>query len=128
MSVVTGENDSVKSTHGTCIYPLTKFINFKRIIPWVSSLLLNTHFAFTLFLLIRIHDFLDRELLTSEIADMFHKFLFGLDIASMSISIYPAPVEIDLLHAYLISSSLCSAAIGMNIVSLFNFCLTSMIG
>ena len=80
------ENYSVKSTPGTCMYPLTTFLDFGWINPSGSYLLLNNQFtgtdflpfAFTTLLFVRIHIFLDRKLLTSEIADIFYKFPFGL--------------------------------------------------
>ena len=50
MSNATGENDSVKYTPWTCVYPLTKFLDFRRIKPSASSLLLNTHLTGTGFL------------------------------------------------------------------------------
>ena len=108
MSDVTGENDSVKSTPGTCMYPLTKFIDFRRIKPSASYLLLNTHLTdtgfipldFTTLLLFGIQAFLDKQLFTSDIADIFHKFPFGLVIASLRVSDSPASVEIDVLHAH----------------------------
>ena len=61
------------------MYPLTTFIYLKHIKPPVSSLLLNTHltftvflsFAFTMLLLVVIHAFLDRKLFTSEITYSF---------------------------------------------------------
>ena len=40
--VSTGENGSVQSTPGNCMYNLTTFINFKQINPSGSSLLSNT--------------------------------------------------------------------------------------
>ena len=59
-----------------------------------SPLILNTHlkgtgflpFYFTVLLLVGIHAFIDSKLFTSEIADIFYKFPFGLIIASLSVS------------------------------------------
>ena len=66
VDVFTVENNSVWSTPGTCMYPLTTFFGLKRIKPSVSSLLLNNHltgtcfltFTFTVPLLVVIHVFL----------------------------------------------------------------------
>ena len=50
VSDATGDNDSVKSTPKTCIYSLTTFIDFRRIKPPASSLILNTHLTEMCFL------------------------------------------------------------------------------
>ena len=78
ISVVTDENDSMQLNTRTCIYPLTTFLNFKRINPSWSYLLLNIHFkgteflslAFTFIILIRIYAYLERTFFTSEISDI----------------------------------------------------------
>ena len=65
----TGNNDPVKSTPGTSVYPLTKFIEFRRLNPSGSSLLLNTYLTgtgflsldFKLILFVGIHALLDRK-------------------------------------------------------------------
>ena len=43
-----GDNESVKSVPGTCIYPLTKFLDFWKNNPSWSSLILNTHLKYLL--------------------------------------------------------------------------------
>ena len=106
------------------MYSLTKFIDFKWIKPSGSYFLLNAHltytsflpFAFTVLFFIGIYDFLDRKLITSEISDILHKFPFDLVIASLRVSNFPAFVEIDVLHAYWISSPSYSTTIGMTLV------------
>ena len=73
VSDATGDNDYVNSTPVVCIYPLTTFLDFIRINPPGSSLLLNDHligtvflpFAFTALLFIIIHSFLERKFLAS---------------------------------------------------------------
>ena len=78
---------------GTCMYPLTKFLDFKQIDQSGFSLLLNTHFtgncflplAFILLLLIGIQAFLDRKLMISDTADIFHRCTIGMDIASLRV-------------------------------------------
>ena len=68
-----GKNESVKSTSGNCMYPLTTFLYFRRINPSGSSLLLNTHLIGTGFIplyfkalhFVVIHAFLDRNFFTS---------------------------------------------------------------
>ena len=47
VSDATGENDSVKSTPRTWMYPFIKFLDFRRIKPSASSLLFNTHLTST---------------------------------------------------------------------------------
>ena len=124
----TGENDSVPSTPGTCMYPLTTLLNFIQINTSGYSLLLNTHltstkslpFAFTMLLLIGIHSFLDRKWFTSKITDIFHKCPFGLVIAYLKVSGSPASVEIDVLHVHCISSYSCSTTIRTTLVSPVN--------
>ena len=84
VSDVTVDNESMKSNPGTCKYPLTTFIYFRKINMSGSSLLLKTHFsgtgfipfAFMTLIFIVIHAFLDRKLFTSEIAEIFHKCPF----------------------------------------------------
>ena len=76
VSDVTGDNESVKSTPVTCMYPLTTFPEFIWINPSGSSLLLNTHltgtvfipFSFAILIFVVINAFIDRKLLTSSIA------------------------------------------------------------
>ena len=68
-------------------------------------------------LLIGTHAFLDRKLFTSEISENFHKFPFGIVIASLRVSGYPEYIEIDILYTHCISSSSCST-IGITLVSL----------
>ena len=100
LSDVTGENDSVKFTPGTCMYPLTTFIDCRRIKLSASSLLLNTHLTGTVFILldfttllfVGIQAFLDRNLFTSDIADIFHRCPFGFVITSLRVSGSSAPV------------------------------------
>ena len=46
VSDTTGKNDFVKSTPGTCMYPLTTFLEFRRIYPSAYSLLFNTHLTY----------------------------------------------------------------------------------
>ena len=124
----------MKSTTWTCMYPLTTFLDFRRIHLSVSPLLLNTHltvtgflpFSFTMLLFVGIHAFLDRKYFTSEITDIFHKCSFGLVIAPLGVSGYPASVEIDVLHAHWISSSSFSTDIGMNLASPFTLYFPSM--
>ena len=80
MSNATGKNDSVKSNPGTCMYPLTKIFNFRRINPSAYSLFLSTYLidpgfmtlGFMMLLFFGIHAFLDRKSFTSEIMDIFH--------------------------------------------------------
>ena len=87
MSIAAGKNDSVSSTPGNCIYPLNEFIDFKRISPSGSYLLLNTHFTgtgfipftFTLILLIGIHAFIEKIVYLINSWNL-HKCPFGLDI------------------------------------------------
>ena len=125
VSDVTGDNEFLKSTPGTCIYPLIKFLYFRRINPQGSSLLLNIYLTGTGFipfspmiiLLVGIHAFPDRKLFTSEFADICHKFPFGLVIASLRVSGSLYSIEIDALHDHWISSFLCYTRIGMNLVS-----------
>ena len=74
-----------------------------------------------------IQDFLDRKLLISDTADIFHRSLIGLDIYSLRFLGDPASVEIDILHAHWISSSSCYK-IGMTLVYLVTLYFTSMIG
>ena len=108
LSNVTEKNDSVESTPGTYMYPLTIFLGFRLIKPSASSLLLNTHLTGTGFLTLTfmtliffgIQAVLDRKLLTSDIADIFHKFTFGLVINCLRVSGSPASVKIDLLNAH----------------------------
>ena len=98
--------------------------------------MLNTQFTgtgfipldFTLLFLIGTQVFLDRKLFTSEIADIFHKFMFGIDIVSLRVSVYPTSVESGVLHSYLIQFSLCSTVTGMTLVSLVTLYSPSMIG
>ena len=119
-----------------CMYPWTKFLYFKQINPLGSSLLLNTHekkngflpFEFTMILLIIIHLFLDRNFFTSEIADIFHIYPFGLVISSFDLSGPPVSVEIDVSHAHWINSSSCSTKIGITLVYLVTLYFTSMTG
>ena len=99
VSDTTGENGSGNSTPGNFMYPLTTFLDFKPTNPSVSSLLLNTHFAGTVFttlyltmiLFVVIYAFLDKNII-SEIADIFHKFPFGLVIPSFGVSGSPEAV------------------------------------
>ena len=113
VSDATGKNESIKSTPGTCIYLLTTFIEFIRINPAGSSLLLNNHltgtgfitFAFTTVLFVGIRAFIYRKRLTSEISDIFHKHQFGLVIASLRVSGSPEFLKIDVLHYHWIFSS-----------------------
>ena len=113
MSDATGENDSVKSIPGTCVYPLTTFLNFRLINTSDYFLLLNTHLtgtgfmslSFTKLLFVGIQAFLYREFFTSDIAGIFNKYPFGLVVFSLRVSGYPVSVEIYVLHAYWISSS-----------------------
>ena len=124
VSDATVENDSLESTTGNCMYPLTTFLDFRQTNPSASFLLLNTQLtgtefltlAFTTILFIVIHAYLDRILFTSEIVDIFHKCPFGLVIASLRVSGSPASIEIDVLHAHWILSSLCSTIV-MTMVS-----------
>ena len=82
------------------MYPLTTFIDFKRMNPSGSLLILNNyltctgfiHFYFTVLLLIGIHAFLDIFFYTSEIAEIFHKCTFGIVIASLIVSGSPTSV------------------------------------
>ena len=108
VSYATVDNDSVKLTPGTCMYPLTTFTDFIRINLSGSSLLLNTHltgtgflpFDFTMIPFVIIYAFIDRQLLTSEIADILHKCIFELVINSLRVSGYLASIEIDVLKAH----------------------------
>ena len=94
VSDATGDNDSVKSTPGTCMYRLATFLDFRRINPSGSSLLLQIHltgtgylpFDFTTILFVGVYAFIDRKLFTSEISDIFYKYPFGLVIASLRVS------------------------------------------
>ena len=100
VSDVTDRNDSVTSTPGICMYPLTTFLYFRIINLSGSSFLLNTHFtgtgfitfAFTTLLFVVIHNFLGRKLFATEIADIFHKCPFGLFITPLGVSGYPTSV------------------------------------
>ena len=65
---------------------------------------------------------------TSEIADIFHKFMFGIGIVSLRVSVYPTSVEIGILHSQLKQFSLCSTVIGMTLVSPVTLYSPSMIG
>ena len=104
----------MESTPGTCIYFLTKFLDFKHIDSSDSSLKLNSHFTGTCFppiyltvlLLIRIQEFVDRKLLIPDTADIFNKCPIVLGIASLGVLYSPASVEIDVLHAHWIYYSL----------------------
>ena len=95
-----GDNDSVKSIPGTCMYPLTKFLDFWKNNPSWSSLILNTHLkgtgflilVFTTLLFVIIPAFLDRKLLSSEIADIYQKCPFGLGFYSLRVSGSPESV------------------------------------
>ena len=51
-----------------------------------------SEFGFTALIFVRIQAFLDRKLFTSDIADIFHKFPFGLVIASVRVSGSPESV------------------------------------
>ena len=108
VSDATGDNDYVKSNPGAFMYPLTTCIDFRRIKPSASSLLLNTHLPGTAFLplvfttlhFVQIQAFLDRKPFTSDNADIFHKCTFGFVIVSLRVSGSPAPVEIDVMHVH----------------------------
>ena len=143
VSDATDNNDSVKSTQGTCMYPLTTFLDFRQIKPSGYSLLINTHligtgfltFAFKALIFVIIHDFLDRKLFTSEIADIYHKCPFDLVIAFLRDSGSPLYVEIDIPNEHWILLSLCST-IGMNLLSpvtlyspsMAGFCILGIVG
>ena len=119
MSDATVDNDSVKATQGTCMYPLTTFIDFILIGISDSYLLLNTHLSgtgflylsFATLLFVIIHAFLDIIFFTSKIADIFQKIPFGLVIAHLRVPGSPSSVEIDILHVHWILSSLCSTIV-----------------
>ena len=98
MSGATDNNDSVKSTPGTCMYHLTTLINFRRIIPSDSSLLLNTHLtgtgfmplAFTMLIFVEIHAFIDRNIslhkprkFSTNSIWTCHHFLEGISLSSV---------------------------------------------
>ena len=135
MSDATRENDSVNSIPWTCKYTLTTFLDFRQNNPSASSLLLNTHFTgtgflhldFTTLLFVGIQAFLDRKIITSDIADIFHRFSFGLVIASLRVSDSTASVEKDVLIAHYISSSSLST-IGITLVSPLTLQMPAMNG
>ena len=118
------------------MYPLTMFLNFRRINISGSSLILNNHltgppflpFYFMILLFVVIHAFLDRKLFTSEISDNFHKCPFILVIASLRVSGSPMSTEIDILHTHWILSYLCSTEIVMILVSPVAVYFPSMTG
>ena len=78
-------------------------------------------------LLFRIQDFLDRKLLISDTADILHQCLIGLNIFFLRVLGSNDPVEIDVLHAHWILSSLCFT-IGITLVSPVKFHFSSIIG
>ena len=96
----------------------------------------NTHITgtrflplgFTSLLLICIHAFLEKNLFTSEIFDIYHKCPLGIVIYSLSVSGSLVSVEIDVLYAHWILSFLCSAVIVIILVSLVILYFPSMIG
>ena len=118
VSDATGENESIKSTPGTCIYLLTTFIEFIRINLSGSSLLLNNHltgtgfipFSFTTVLFVWIHAFIYRKILTSEISDIFHKHQFVLVIVSLRVSGSPEFLK----YTYYITTGFCLLSVKLS--------------